>query len=337
VPADRIDSALEIIDRNTTAQVRLIEDILDVSRIVSGKLRLQYLPVDLRRVVASAADMVRPVAASRNQDLVVDAGDQPVLVIGDNQRLQQVVTNLLSNGVKFTPAGGTVSVSVTVADREASIEVRDTGVGIDSAFLPHVFERFSQADSTTSRLHGGLGLGLAIVSHLVELHGGRVQADSPGLGQGSAFTVTLPLAAAASESPSAPADDHSVDLHGLSVLVVDDDADAREPLEMLLTSCGARVRAAASTSEALDAYAREVPHILIADLGMPGEDGFTLLGRLTALDPSSPVYAIALSGYAGEEDRARALRAGFREHLAKPLDVGRLMATLSRAAESRRR
>jgi PAS domain S-box-containing protein len=337
VPPDRIDSALEIIDRNTTAQVRLIEDILDVSRIVSGKLRLQYLPVDLRRVVAAAADMVRPVAASRNQDLVVDAGDEPVLVIGDNERLQQVVTNLLSNGVKFTPAGGTVSVSVTVADQEASIEVRDTGVGIDSTFLPHVFERFSQADSTTSRVHGGLGLGLAIVSHLVELHGGRVQADSAGLGQGSAFTVTLPLAAAASESPSAPADDRSVDLHGLSVLVVDDDADAREPLEMLLTSCGARVRGAASATHAIEAYVREVPHVIIADLGMPREDGFTLLGRLTALDPSFPVYAIALSGYAGEEDRTRASRAGFREHLAKPLDVGRLMATLSRAAEAQRR
>jgi CheY-like chemotaxis protein len=281
--------------------------------------------------------MVRPVAASRNQDLVVDAGDQPVLVIGDNQRLQQVVTNLLSNGVKFTPAGGSVSVSVTVVGQEASIEVRDTGVGIDSTFLPRVFERFSQADSSTSRVHGGLGLGLAIVSHLVELHGGRVQADSAGLGQGSAFTVTLPLAAVASESPSVPSDDQSVDLHGLKVLVVDDDADAREPLEMLLTSCGASVRAAASALEAIEAYTREVPHILIADLGMPGEDGFTLLGRLTALDPSFPVYAIALSGYAGEEDRTRAARAGFREHLAKPLDVGRLMTTLSRAAESQRR
>jgi CheY-like chemotaxis protein len=219
----------------------------------------------------------------------------------------------------------------------ASIEVRDTGVGIDAQFLPHVFERFWQADSTSSRVHGGLGLGLAIVSHLVELHGGSVSADSPGLGQGSTFTVTLPLAPAVAESPSVPADDHSVDLHGLTVLVVDDDADAREPLEMLLTSCGARVRVAASAAEAVEAYTRQVPDVLVADLGMPGEDGFALIERLTALDPAFPVYAIALSGYAGEEDRTRASRVGFREHLAKPLDVGRLMTTLSRAAESQRR
>jgi CheY-like chemotaxis protein len=186
-------------------------------------------------------------------------------------------------------------------------------------------------------VHGGLGLGLAIVSHLVELHGGHVQADSPGIGQGSTFTVTLPLAPAVAEPPPAPAGDHSIDLRGLTVLIVDDDADAREPLEMLLTSCGARVQVAASAAQAIEAYAREVPHVLIADLGMPGEDGFALIERLTALDPSFPVYAIALSGYAGEEDRARAARAGFRQHLAKPLDVGRLMTTLARAADERRR
>jgi PAS domain S-box-containing protein len=337
VPPDRIDSALEIIDRNTTAQVRLIEDILDVSRIVSGKLRLQYLPVDVRRVVAAASDMVRPVAASKNQDVVVELGDQPVLVIGDNQRLQQVVTNLLSNGVKFTPAGGTVSVRVRVEGTQASIEVADTGVGIEAKFLPHVFERFSQADSTSSRLHGGLGLGLAIVSHLVELHGGRVSADSPGIGQGSTFTVTLPLAASTAESPSTPVEQDPTDLHGLDVLIVDDDADAREPLEMLLSTSGARVRVAGSAAQAVDEYTRAVPHVLIADLGMPGEDGYALLERLKALDPSFPVHAIALSGYASEEDRARASRTGFREHLAKPLDVGRLMTTLARAAEERRR
>jgi PAS domain S-box-containing protein len=337
VPPDRIDSALEIIERNTTAQVRLIEDILDVSRIVSGKLRLQYLPVDVRRVVAAAADMVRPLAASKNQEIVVATDDQPALVFGDNQRLQQVVTNLLSNGVKFTPAGGTVSVAVVVADDDVSIVVHDTGVGIDVTFLPHVFERFSQADSTSSRVHGGLGLGLAIVSHLVELHGGRVQADSPGLGQGSTFTVTLPLGTAIAEPAPMRSEERSVDLHGLRVLVVDDDPDAREPVEMLLTSCGAQVSVAGCAAEAVETYTREVPHVLIADLGMPGEDGFALLKRLSAIDPSSAVYAIALSGYAGEEDRARASRAGFQEHLAKPLDVGRLMASLARAAEERRR
>jgi PAS domain S-box-containing protein len=337
VPPERIDSALEIIDRNTTAQVRLIEDILDVSRIVSGKLRLQYLPVDLRRVVAAAADMVRPVAAAKSQDLVVELGDRPVLVIGDNQRLQQVVTNLLSNGVKFTPSGGRVSATVRVIGQEASIAVRDSGAGIDAKFLPHVFERFSQADSTSSRVHGGLGLGLAIVSHLVELHSGRVSAESEGIGQGSTFTVTLPLTTAAAESPLMPAAEHSAELHGLDVLVVDDDADAREPLQMLLSSSGARVRVAGSAAEAVEAYTREVPHVLIADLGMPGEDGYALLGRLKALDPTFPVYAIALSGYAGEEDRTRASHAGFREHLPKPLDVGRLMTSLARAAEERRR
>jgi CheY-like chemotaxis protein len=259
-----------------------------------------------------------------------------VLVIGDNQRLQQVVTNLLSNGVKFTPSGGKVSVAVRVEGQLASIDVAVSGVGIDSTFLPLVFERFSQADSTASRLHGGLGLGLAIVSHLVELHGGRVQADSPGLGQGSTFTVTLPLTVTIPESPSAASDDDSTDLQGLDVLVVDDDADAREPLGMLLSASGARVRVAESAAEAVEAYTKSVPHVLIADLGMPGEDGYALLERLTSLDPAFPVYAIALSGYAGEEDRTRASHAGFREHLAKPLDVGRLMTTLARAAEQRR-
>jgi PAS domain S-box-containing protein len=333
VPPDRIKYALEVIERNTTAQVRLIEDILDVSRIVSGKLRLQMRIVDLARVVHAAIEMVRPAAVDRN--ITLSAGvPGSVTVRGDAQRLQQVVTNLLSNAVKFTPSGGHVELGLHVRDSTAVLEVADSGAGIDPQFLPHVFERFAQADSTTSRSHGGLGLGLAIVRYLVEAHQGSVAADSPGVGRGSTFRVALPLASAAEmERASQEAgDEERVVLNGIKVLVVDDDRDTRDLLQLLLTARGARVRTAASVAEATAVFAAERPGVVVADIGMPGEDGYVLLERLRTVDSAAAFHAIAVSGYVSDDDRARARAAGFHDHLAKPLDIPTLMTTITRAS-----
>jgi PAS domain S-box-containing protein len=331
LPADRVDYALDIIERNTLAQVRLIEDILDVSRIVSGKLLLQDAPVDLGRVVRTAADMVRPLAANKQQSLQVSLPDAPVVVRGDAARLQQVVANLLSNGVKFTPLSGKVAVTLGVEGDDAVVEVVDTGTGIAPEFLPHVFERFSQADNSTSRAHGGLGLGLAIVRHLVSLHGGAVKATSEGRGSGSTFRVTLPLVSRSQDAAPRPTDERHTDLQGINVLVVDDEADARDSLQMLLEAHGARVRAASSVQEAIDAYGAAPPDVLISDLGMPDQDGYALVERIRALDLGWPVFAVALSGYVGDDVRVRAYQAGFQYHLPKPVDVGQLLIALSTA------
>ena len=337
VPPDRIQYALEVIERNTTAQVRLIEDILDVSRIVSGKLRLQMRIVDLARVVHAAIEMVRPAAADRN--ITLSAGvPGSVTVRGDAQRLQQVVTNLLSNAVKFTPSGGRVELGLHVRDSTAVLEVADSGAGIDPQFLPRVFERFTQADSTTSRSHGGLGLGLAIVRYLVEAHQGSVAADSPGVGRGSTFRVALPLASAAeiARASQEDGDEERVVLTGIKVLVVDDDRDTRDLLQLLLTARGAMVRTAASVAEATALFAAERPGVVIGDIGMPGEDGYMLLERLRTVDSAAAFHAIAVSGYVSDDDRARARAAGFHDHLAKPLDIPTLMTTITRASVARR-
>jgi PAS domain S-box-containing protein len=337
VPPDRIQYALEVIERNTTAQVRLIEDILDVSRIVSGKLRLQMRIVDLARVVHAAIEMVRPAAADRN--ITLSAGvPGSVTVRGDAQRLQQVVTNLLSNAVKFTPSGGRVELGLHVRDSTAVLEVADSGAGIDPQFLPRVFERFTQADSTTSRSHGGLGLGLAIVRYLVEAHQGSVAADSPGVGRGSTFRVALPLASAAeiARASQEDGDEERVVLTGIKVLVVDDDRDTRDLLQLLLTLRGAMVRTAASVAEATALFAAERPGVVIGDIGMPGEDGYMLLERLRTVDSAAAFHAIAVSGYVSDDDRARARAAGFHDHLAKPLDIPTLMTTITRASVARR-
>jgi PAS domain S-box-containing protein len=337
VPPDRIQYALEVIERNTTAQVRLIEDILDVSRIVSGKLRLQMRIVDLARVVHAAIEMVRPAAVDRN--ITLSAGvPGSVTVRGDAQRLQQVVTNLLSNAVKFTPSGGRVELGLHVRDSTAVLEVADSGAGIDPQFLPRVFERFTQADSTTSRSHGGLGLGLAIVRYLVEAHQGSVAADSPGVGRGSTFRVALPLASAAeiARASQEDGDEERVVLTGIKVLVVDDDRDTRDLLQLLLTARGAMVRTAASVAEATALFAAERPGVVIGDIGMPGEDGYMLLERLRTVDSAAAFHAIAVSGYVSDDDRARARAAGFHDHLAKPLDIPTLMTTITRASVARR-
>jgi PAS domain S-box-containing protein len=338
VPPDRIKYALEVIERNTTAQVRLIEDILDVSRIVSGKLRLQMRIVDLAKVVHAAIEMVRPAAVDRNITLSAGVPSGSVTVRGDAQRLQQVVTNLLSNAVKFTPSGGRVELGLHVRDSTAVLEVADSGAGIDPQFLPHVFERFTQADSTTSRSHGGLGLGLAIVRYLVEAHHGSVAAESPGVGRGSTFRVALPLASAAeiARASQEDGDEERVVLTGIKVLVVDDDRDTRDLLQLLLTARGAMVRTAASVAEATALFAAERPGVVIGDIGMPGEDGYMLLERLRTVDSAAAFHAIAVSGYVSDDDRARARAAGFHDHLAKPLDIPTLMTTITRASVARR-
>jgi PAS domain S-box-containing protein len=333
VPPDRVAYALEAIDRNTTAQVRLIEDILDVSRIVSGKLRLQTRPVDLTKVVHGAAEMLRPTAADRNIALSISVPSSGATVRGDAQRLQQAVANLVSNAVKFTAPGGRVYLALHVRGSAAVIEVTDSGIGIDPQFLPHVFERFAQADSSTSRAHGGLGLGLAIVRHLVEAHLGSVAADSPGVGQGSTFRITLPLVSGAEAEmpPEEIAGDDDVAIAGVKVLVVDDDRDARDSLQMLLSARGAEVWSAGSVAEAIPVFTSERPRVVVADIGMPGENGYMLLQRLRELDPAAAFRAIAVSGYVSEDDRARARAAGFDEHLPKPLNIPKLLRAITAA------
>jgi len=334
--------AFETIERNARAQARLVDDLLDVSRIVTGKLRLDLVPVSPHSFVDPAAEAVRPAAEAKGVRLekVIDAGAGYLL--GDPARLQQVVWNLLSNAVKFTPEGGLVQVRLERAGSQVEIAVSDTGAGIDPAFLPHVFERFRQADQRTSRQYGGLGLGLSIVRHLVELHGGSVRADSPGEGAGSTFTVTLPVAPLlreedAGEGAREAAGDtlHAVEcperLDGLRVLVVDDEPDARGLLEMMLGRCGAVVVAAASAGEALEALARSKFDIIVSDIGMPGEDGYGLIRRVRALAPEAggATPAVALTAYARTEDRLRAMRAGFDMHVSKPVEQAELVVVMA--------
>ena len=325
----------ETIERNARAQAQLIDDLLDVSRIITGKLRLDVRPVDPNSFIDSAIEALRPAAESKGVRVqkVVDAG--VLAVAGDPVRLQQVVWNLLANAVKFTPMGGRVSVRLERADSHIEIAVSDDGAGITPEFLPHVFDRFRQADQRISRQHGGLGLGLAIVRHLVELHGGTVSAESAGEGQGSTFTVRLPLAPVYQAEPPAPpagvpdalpAYGLPERLDGLKILVVDDEADTLVMLRVGLTQCGARVTAVGSAAAALDAMAAGRPDLLISDIGMPFEDGHQLIRKIRALpaEAGGRVPAIALTAYARTEDRLQALRAGYQMHVPKPVDLAEL-------------
>jgi PAS domain S-box-containing protein len=338
-PADR-DRAVETIDRSAKSQARLISDVLDVSGIITGKLRLTPEPVPLPPVVQAAVDTVRPAAEAKGVRLEVDLAD-PVQarVSGDANRLQQVVWNLVSNAVKFTPSGGTVHVRLAATGEEAEIVVRDEGRGITPDFLPHVFERFRQAENGAGqRGVGGLGLGLAIVRHLVELHGGTVQASSAGEGQGATFTVRLPVIqkapaaaeAGAEEAPRAPAEPS---LEGVRVLVVDDDADVRGMMETVLSERGARVTAAASAGEALDSVTRETPDVLLSDLAMPEMDGYELLRELRGRADAMRIPAAAVTAYARAEDRRQALLAGFQMHVAKPIEPDELVAVVASLAK----
>ena len=322
---------LRVIDRNARAQAKLIEDILDVSGIITGKLRLETRPLDLQNVIRAALDVVRTAAEAKKIEIVASI-EGPATVSGDPDRLQQVVWNLLSNAVKFTPEGGRVQISLVRSKRAAKIVVADSGRGIEPEVLPHVFERFWQADSSSTRRHGGLGLGLAIVRHLVELHGGVVRAESAGTGHGASFTVRLP----AREDSDAFVDrrDSTIELFprqlsGMRVLVVDDEPDARELIAATLTAAGATVTVAASVAEALEQLARAVPDVLVSDLGMPGEDGHALIRKVRASGRLSRLPAIALTAYASPEDARSTVLAGFHTHLAKPVEPSVLTAVVA--------
>ena len=324
---------LDAIERNCRIQAQLIEDLLDVSRIIAGKLTLDRNVLDLADVTQAAAEGLRVSAQAKRLDLTVVAERVPIHVEGDFARLQQVAANLISNAIKFTGEGGRISVRVEARGAHAALVVTDTGQGIRPEFLPHVFEKFRQADSSTSRSHTGLGLGLAIVRHLVELHGGRVDAASRGEGQGSTFTVTLPLAAAArpAEFPALPEGTGQVSLDGVHVLVVDDDDDSLALAKLALGHCGARVTAARSGPEAIDAVKAGAPDVLVSDLGMPGMDGLQLIRELReATGTITP--AVAVTAYAHSADVVRSLAAGYRMHLSKPLDPMRLAEAVARLA-----
>ncbi|HYP53930.1 MAG TPA: ATP-binding protein, partial [Pyrinomonadaceae bacterium] len=335
--------ALEVIERNAYAQKQLIEDILEVSRIVTGKVRVEVRPVELVPVVEAAREAVQPAAEAKGITLESSYDVEAASVLGDPDRLQQIVWNLLTNAVKFTPEGGRVSIRVSRAGAAAEVAVSDTGEGIAPEFLPHVFERFRQADMGTTRRHGGLGLGLSIVRHLVEMHGGSVRAESEGAGRGATFTLRLPLrgadeftpprepatqSATHGESPARP----SGSLAGLRLLVVEDEPDTLDLLRISLSGYGAEVTTAASAAEALEALGRARPDVLVSDVGMPGEDGYELLRRVRALGAGrgGDVIAVALTAYAREEDRALALDAGFQEHVPKPVEPSALAKLISR-------
>jgi two-component system CheB/CheR fusion protein len=340
----------EAIDRSAKIQLQLIEDLLDVSRIINGKLYLEIGPVDLSAPVRAAVEDVSASAARKSIELKVDLAASPVMVSGDSGRLQQVVANLLTNAIKFTPEKGSVSIALDVADGCGRVSVSDTGMGIDPAFLPHVFNRFAQADTSRTRAHGGLGLGLAIVHHILELHGGTVRAESNGAGKGATFTFMVPRVTVSpstfppARSPSsfppsttpkmngegrtvhAPEMVEYGELRGVGILVVDDDCEVRAAVADMLTDTGARVVVAESAAEAMTVVDDFQPEVLLCDIAMPGEDGYSFLRRLRARGPArgGSIPAVALTALAGEGDRARALAAGYQMHLTKPVDVHRL-------------
>ena len=342
--ADERVRAAEVILRNATAQVQLIEDLFDVSRIITGNMRLDLRPIDLRAVVEAALDAVRPAVSAKDIRLetALDPRAGPIMAAPD--RLQQVIWNLLINAVKFTPKGGRIQVHLTRSDSHAELTVSDTGEGIAPEVLPYIFDRFRQGDAGTSRRHGGLGIGLALARYLVDLHGGGIRADSPGVGLGATFTVTLPipLAQPALSAPEPPpqADappggvDGTVSLRGIKILVVDDDEDGLEVARMILTAAGAEVSAHRVTGAALAALESSWPDVLIADIEMPGEDGFALLkkARAMARTRNRRLPALALTAYGRAEDRVRILAAGFNLHLAKPVDSSELCMSVASLA-----
>jgi signal transduction histidine kinase len=327
----REDHALRVIERSARTEVRLVEDLLDVTRIVNGQLRLKIGEVSLVGVVDAAIEAVRPAAEMKGVALNRQVDDDVMTVVGDPHRLQQVVWNLLANSVRFTPRGGRVDVTVRAAGATTELAVRDTGIGIAPALLPYVFERFRQGDTGTMRAHGGLGLGLAIVRHLVELHGGTVRAYSEGEDRGSTFTVTLASAPqGVAGRPSGHVAPSDVDLRGTCILVVDDDPDAREVVRAMLEGAGASVATTASARDTRALVHRLHPDVLIADIGMPGEDGYSLMRSLRAEEHGDRrLPAIALTAHARAEDVERALESGFAIHVAKPVDATQLLATIS--------
>jgi CheY-like chemotaxis protein len=342
--ADTATRAIDTIKRNAKAQAQIIDDILDVSRIITGNLYLELHPIELAPVLESAINVVRPTADAKGIQIKLDFESEPAAVPGDANRLQQVFWNLLSNAVKFTPTGGKVTVYLRQADSIAEIEVTDSGQGIRPDFLPFVFDRFRQADSTSTRQHGGLGLGLAIARHLIEIHGGSIEARSNGEGEGAAFIVRLPLVGSLVDGPDqsmAEAAQIQEDamrleklqsqqsLSGMHILIVDDDRDTLDLLSAALTQRSARVTTASSAAEAIRALKFFRPDVLISDIAMPHEDGYQLLEQVTALGVVPGIPVIAITAYAKEEDKVRALAAGFQRFLAKPVELSEFIAAVA--------
>jgi PAS domain S-box-containing protein len=324
-----VDRAVEILERNVGLQARMVDDLLDVSRIVSNKLAIEEEPVDLGMIVEAMVESVRPAAEARNLTLSCSVAKAAPPAIGDEKRLRQMVGNLVNNAVKFTSAGGRVDVALRVDPRAetATIEVRDDGMGIPPEFLPHLFERFRLADASNTRSHGGLGLGLCLVKTLTELHGGRIEASSEGVGKGATFLVHLPLRP--SPLGAAPAAAHAAtgDLAGVTVVLLEDEADGREAICLALEQSGAQVHAVSSAAEARRTLERVVPDVIISDIGMPGENGYAFL-RAVRSGGAPHVLAIAISGFASKQDREEAAMAGFDDHLAKPVNADALIARL---------
>jgi len=332
---EQVTRGLDAIERNATIQNQIVSDVLDISRITSGKVRMSPRRVDARDVVTAAVDTIRLAADAKRIDLRWVVPAEPELVWADPDRLQQVVWNLLSNAVKFTPAGGHVEASLARTASRVVIAVHDTGVGISPEFLPHVFESFRQADSSSTRAHGGLGLGLAIAKRLVEIHGGEVRASSEGENRGTTLTVTLPVMAVADLSPAAHsiALPSAIRLDGVVVLVVDDHQDSRELVTALLEGLGAAVHCAGSATDGLARLRAERPDVLVSDLEMPGENGYEMIQKVRALLPGAGglTPAVALTAYARPEDRVRVLAAGFQDHVAKPARPEELAAAIAAA------
>lgn len=337
-----LETGLEVIERNTKAQAQIVEDLLDMSRILSGKIRLDMQPVSLALVVNSALNSIRPSAEARGITLVKQIDAASAQVNADPHRLQQVVWNLLSNAIKFTPSGGSVWVSAATRSGQCEIEVRDTGRGIGADFLPFVFDRFRQADGSTTRRYGGLGLGLSIVKQLVELHGGTVRVESPGDGQGATFHVTLPGLPAEPSEPRPPAkeDNGAIptrNLAGLKVLVVEDEKDARDLLERILRGFDADVVTAEGASQALQLLTADAPDLILSDIGMPDQDGYEFIRRVRALEGEHArrVPAIAVTAFARSEDKRLALAAGYQSHVSKPVDAAELVAVAASLVSQR--
>ena len=337
--------AFETIERNARSQSQLIDDLLDVSRIITGKLQIELRLVNLSSVIETAIDALRPSFEAKDIQFETVKDSSSYLVPGDANRLQQIFWNLFSNAVKFTPAGGRIRVDVERVEPQAKVSVTDSGIGIKPDFLPYIFDRFRQADGSTTRVHGGLGLGLAIVKHLVQLHQGTVEVESKGTDQGAKFTVSLPLASATAvadlesatvlerEGNGLPAGFSEL-LGGLRILVVDDELDSRELITAILTRCGSEVRCSESAAEALRAFREWKPDLLVSDIGMPNEDGYSLIQKVRKMKSkwARDIPAIALTAYATVQDRTRALDSGFQVHLAKPIEPETLVRSIAGVA-----
>ncbi|MFN2512120.1 MAG: ATP-binding protein, partial [Pyrinomonadaceae bacterium] len=331
--------AIETIRRNATSQAQIIDDILDVSRVITGKLYVDLHPIDLTPVVETAVNVVRPTAEAKGIRIETEFSSQPTVITGDANRLQQIIWNLLSNAIKFTPSGGNVSLSVHDIGMQVEVRVADTGQGISRDFLPFVFDRFRQADSTSTRQHGGLGLGLAIARHLVEIHGGTIMAESAGEGKGATFSLRLPsVGSDSSPSRTASTGKATVDrvefksqLEGIHVLLVEDDLDTLDLLCAALKHQRATVTAVSSAAEALASIRVSTPDIVVSDIAMPGVDGYQLMKKIRAMssDDDRHIPVVAITAYAKEEDRQKALSSGFQSYLAKPIELSELVSAVA--------